>query len=416
MTPSGRRLAAVLVTIAAFMVIARVGVFAQEDSTPSPAAALRSPGIRISFVPPPLEGSISLGVYDSAGKLVRVLHREADIDDFEIGSDALNTTWDGKNDRGESLPPGKYHGRGYVVGDLDVEGVRFFFNDWVSDEQSPRVEKIMAIGMDEGAAVVTAKLRGGELANLICDATGNIVGTREEAARAAGCEQFAKLAQLRDAVDCAAGRDQTIWSIERATDASTSTEVKQWSADGELLRRLAIAPEDPQPVQIAASTTDDRLLLLDENAAMQRVRALTLLATITDPGQAVSDWKVAFEKKITAHAGFAVHAGKPVLGATEPALPETVPIKLQPNPLQKDKRATLEMSAGFDAAGSFLQTADGLPLHTISETPRLSRIVVARAGDKSLDVFQDDVAVVEQFRISGVDRMMAFDCGDFELK
>ena len=416
MRAADRRFAAVLVTIAAFTLMPRLCVFAQEDATPSPAASPRPAGIRISFVPPPLEGSISLGVYDSMGKLVRVLHREADIDDFEIGSDALNTTWDGKNDRGEALPPGKYHGRGYVVGDLAVEGVVFFFNDWVTDEQSPRVEKITAIAMEASGAVVTAQLRGGEVANLICDATGNVVGTREEAARASGCEQFTKLPQLRDAVDCAAGRDQTIWTIDRATDASTRTEVKQWSANGELLRRLAIAPEDPQPVQIAASTADDRLLLLEENAAVQRVRALTLLATITDLGQAVSDWKVAFEKKITAHKAFVISGGKPVLGLAEPAPPETVAIKLQPNPLQKDKRATLETGAGFDAAGSFLQTADGLPLHTISETPRLSRIVVARAGGKSLDVFQDDVAVVEQFRISGADRMMAFDCGDFELK
>jgi len=94
------------------------------ESTPLPTAtatpsATRS--VRISFVPPPLEGAISLGIYDSAGKLVRVLHQQASIDAFGIGADALQTKWDGKDDDGQDLPAGKYHGRGYVVGPIQLE-------------------------------------------------------------------------------------------------------------------------------------------------------------------------------------------------------------------------------------------------------------------------------------------------------
>ena len=61
--------------------------------------------MRISFLPPPLDGTISLGIYDAKGKLVRVLHREADINEFTIGTDALSTTWDGKNDAGRMFRP-----------------------------------------------------------------------------------------------------------------------------------------------------------------------------------------------------------------------------------------------------------------------------------------------------------------------
>ena len=75
--------------------------------------------MRISFLPPPLEGTISLGIYDAKGKLVRVLHREADLDAFEAGKDALMTSWDGTNDAGEKMPPGKYHARGFVVGEVE---------------------------------------------------------------------------------------------------------------------------------------------------------------------------------------------------------------------------------------------------------------------------------------------------------
>src|SRR5215470_15787017 len=85
--------------------------------SPSPEASVTSPlapeqtasasparNVRISFVPPPLEGTISLGIYDAKGKLVRVLHQESDPNEFQIGADALVTQWDGKNDSGEDLP------------------------------------------------------------------------------------------------------------------------------------------------------------------------------------------------------------------------------------------------------------------------------------------------------------------------
>jgi hypothetical protein len=76
----------------------------------------------------------------------------------------------------------------------------------------------------------------------------------------------------------------------------------------------------------------------------------------------------------------------------------------------------VELAVGVDADGSFLKTADGLPLCTISETQALARAILAARGASAVDVFQDDTAVVEQFRVTGVDQMMSFDCGGFELK
>src|SRR5216110_2930755 len=98
----------------------------EKSVTPSPASeqplsASPTRNARINFVPPPLEGTISLGIYDGNGKLVRVLHQEADLNEFTIGADALVTKWDGKNDDGEDLPAGKYHARGYVVARSKIE-------------------------------------------------------------------------------------------------------------------------------------------------------------------------------------------------------------------------------------------------------------------------------------------------------
>ena len=211
---------------------------AQESPSPAPTPSpspspTSSPArsVRISFVPPPLEGTISLGVYDANGKLVRILDQQAKLDEFAIGADALVTKWDGKNDDGEDLPAGKYHARGYLVGRFKVE--------------------------DLGQAA---------------------------------------------------------------------------------------AP------------------LVEDDAA-----------------------------------------GK-------------VKVKLMPNPLANDERPIVDLGVGFDNEGSFLKTTDGLPLCTVTDTPNLIRASIKKNGEKSVDVWQDDGAVVEQFRISNIDKMMAFDCGDFELK
>ena len=197
------------------------------EQTPSPSPA-RS--IRISFVPPPLEGKISLGIYDGQGKLVRVLHREADLNAFTLGADALVTQWDGKNDNGEDLPVGRYHARGYLVGPLKVEDL--------SQPTTP--------------------------------------------------------------------------------------------------------PENNSNL--------------------------------------------------------------------------SVKVKLMANPLANDTRALVGLTAGFDNNGSYLKTNDGLPLFTISKTQNLSGVSIMKKGDKFLDTWQTDGTAFHQFRISNVEQMMAFDCGDFELK
>jgi hypothetical protein len=233
-------------------------VFAQESPTPTPSAiteespvlsnspaesvmpppqSVQTPSasparnVRISFVPPPLEGRISLGIYDAQGKLVRLLHHEGDLREFTIGADALVTQWDGKNDNGEDLPAGRYHAHGYLVGPLKVEDVG----------------------------------------------------------------------------------------------------------------------------QVSASPPES-----DSNASVK--------------------------------------------------------VKLMPNPLANDTRALVGLAAGFDNNGSYLKTNDGLPLFTISKSPNLSRVSIVKKGDKSVDIWQTDGTDSHQFRISNVDQMMAFDCGEFELK
>src|SRR5438874_8872839 len=93
---------------------------AQEMSSSPTPSATPTRSVRISFVPPPLEGKISLGIYDEWNKLVRVLHQEAEFDEFTIGADALSTKWDGKDDYDYDLPAGKYSARGFLVAPMKI--------------------------------------------------------------------------------------------------------------------------------------------------------------------------------------------------------------------------------------------------------------------------------------------------------
>ncbi|MBA2431783.1 MAG: hypothetical protein H0V56_06665 [Chthoniobacterales bacterium] len=397
--------------------------------------------VRVSFVPPPIEGTISLGIYDSAGKLVRVLHREADVDAFEIGADALNSTWDGKNDAGEALPAAQYSARGYAVGDLQVDGVGFFFNDWVTDEQAPRIRRMENLALHgEGSLLLLVTLADGSTAPLALNEQGEL----STDAAPAGFDFYDFVSperrnlRVRDGVlslhvltdekpvtwpqlnaprDAAYGADDTVWVIDEADTADGALEVKQFSASGEFLRRLSIPPDEPQPRVIVASRSQDRIYLLEEKPGVQRLRALTLQETKGEADQPVSDWQVGFEKTITAHENFTLTNGAPVVRSegAQP-LPPAITVKLQPNALEGGKRKKIELAVGLDAQSSYLRTADGLPLHTISETPHLKQVLLTADGEKAAHVFQSDGAVVEQFRVTNLDQMVAFDCGAFALK
>jgi hypothetical protein len=221
-----KRIFVVALCIAFAQGVANAQVSPSPAVSPSPTPA-RS--VRLSFVPPPMEGTISLGIYDEGDQLVRVLHQEADFDEFSIGADALTTKWDGKDDYGYDLPPGKYSGRGFLIGPVKLED----------------------------------------------------------------------------------------------------------------LGSITTAP----------------------NENLNSVR-----------------------------------------------------VKLVPNPLENNERPIVELGIGFDDENAFLRAADGLPLVTIALTGDTKRAWLSQRSDKSLDAFLDNGTSVRQFHLSGASKMMAFDCGEFELK
>lgn len=100
-----------------------------------------------------------------------------------------------------------------------------------------------------------------------------------------------------------------------------------------------------------------------------------------------------------------------------PDASDHISVKLVTNPLTSDTRSVVDLGAGSDRNGTFLKTMDGLPLRSISSTSNVVRIAIGKNNnEKSADVWQDDGTAAEQFRVSNIDRLMAFDCGFFELK
>jgi len=59
---------------------------------------------------------------------------------------------------------------------------------------------------------------------------------------------------------------------------------------------------------------------------------------------------------------------------------------------------------------------DGLPLATIRETPSLARVLIEKDGEKAADIWEYNGSATEHLHVSNIDKMMAFDCGFFDLK
>jgi hypothetical protein len=401
------------------------GAIAQE-TPPSP----KELGVRITFLPPPMEGTLSLGIYDKKGKLVRVLAREATEKDFIVGLNGLITHWDGKDDAGMTVAHGTYEIRGYSVGALDVEGVALHGNDWITDDDAPRPVRITGLRVKSANEIeaqlqtlngtsfdvpirfdITASPRDPQ------ESAPKIVEGRVELSVGGATKRF-PLGDGETVVDAALGAADRLWAI---VQTPAGREVRAFTLGGEFLRRLAYAPTDPQPQRILAARGtfaerwSEEIVLLEENEKLQRVRALAL-PRIPATTEATPPWETVLEKAIWRGGTFEAIKDQMPRADGKPFVPEKeFVVRLINNPLIKDEPTTARVTIGYNDGGSFLQTTDGLPLRRITETPHLRWAVIGREGSgKLLTIFQGDGTVVEEFKVRKLAYMMAFDAGDYE--
>ncbi len=403
---------------------------AQEQSSSAPKVSAVGPkvaSLRITFLPPPLEGTLSIGVYDRSGKKVRSLHTEASAADFTPGLNGFITSWDGRDDLGQLVPPGKYHVRGLAVGDLELTGEAFHGNDWVAAEEGPHPVSFHSVRLD-----------GGNLELLASDLVGRLWRIIESLSQPEDAPRFESIPPEGNATAASApgptncpGRDGTRWSIEKPLG---ETVVVQFDAQGEVLRRLSIGAGQPLPVAIAASMEADEVFLLEQDGERWRLRGLRkkVLPDVnatdavsnpaepskSDPagaiGVAAPVWETFFEKNRWPCARFSEAATR--VGRPKPFTAEAqVQVKSQFNPLLAGAASDVGLAVGFDGDGSFLKSADGLLLRRLTDTPKLRWAVLGRdARQPALVLLQSDGAVVEEYRILQPGALMTFDAGEYQ--
>ena len=424
-----------------WVLAAQVAFAQQAEEQPSPKAV----GVQITFLPPPVEGTISLGIFTAAGKLIRTLHRDATQKDFVVGLNGFITRWDGRDDAGKPVPAGKYSVRGYAVAHFDIEGVSMLGNEWIADADSPRVRTVISVYPREHGFILVADLVGETGPKAFhCSADGKIgdevpfgsAATDQPLSEPTGqlsqgaltwmeikegtvilaegsSRRSLPLAGLVKPIAACPGKNGA-WVVDDRGDGVV--EVKEFSLEGEFKRRLAIDPGEPQPRDIAAVPGRDAILLIEEKPGVQRVRGLALETPA--PAEAANDervstWKVFLSKTLHVTDSFA--SAVPHLGRAKPFVPEEkIQLRLTPNPLFKDALGDVTIEVAHDETGSFFRTIDGLPLARISETPHLKWVVMGREGGRVITVFQSDGAVVEEFKARKLAGMMAFDAGEYE--
>ncbi len=382
------------------------------------SVAMKGGGVKIGFVPPPIEGTFSLGVYDKARRLVRTLRSDAESSEFTVALNGFVVSWDGKDDLGKQVSAGKYRLLGFAVGDIDLAGEAYHGNDWMLSEDAPRLVnfhgiKVAKVGNDEWLELSAEDL--------------NHAGWRVRYALAgSGVESVPSFEKIED-LDAGAARatscpgpDDSKWSIEKVLG---ETVVVQFDAQGEVARRLSIGVGEPVPVAIAAAASRDEIFLLEQDVHRTRLRGLRRLASGKPPAGGVKSgsstetgapvWETFIEKNRWNTPNF--DASSKHIGRTKPFVPEKkIRVKTKPNPLIGDVSSEVDLMVGFDAEGSFLRTADGLRLRRLSTTTHLAWVVFGRESRQpSVVLLQGDGAVVEEFRIGAIQEIMTFDAGEY---
>jgi hypothetical protein len=181
----------------------------------------------------PGQGLITLGVFNKAGKLVRMLHELDGEEAFRIGLNGYITQWDGRDDAGQKVPAGRYFLRGYLIGNLTVEGEAFHFNDWVSSAESPMPRRIEDFVMLPGGSLLVA---GTNVAGQIfCGRYSNEAGFLWSREIGAASTPSILLAATYTAAVVHVGQSWKVFSLEDGSDLSD-----------------AALPADTRPTALAA--------------------------------------------------------------------------------------------------------------------------------------------------------------------
>ncbi len=193
--------------------------------------------------------------------------------------------------------------------------------------------------------------------------------------------------------------------------------VREVNPDEGVVRELKIEKGEPLPVRISA--TETRLGLL---YAWDRSTRWTCLERGADANAAEStktqsvDWTIIADRRVVDCKDFGIASDGLVADGSDGELPDSIQVKLRPNPLAPNHPDTLVAESRSEDGRIWLTADNGLQLLPLSEPNGWSRVaLIDDAGDAEATLYQGNGWVVEEFNISGLDQISSFDGGTFLL-
>ena len=201
-----------------------------------------------------------------------------------------------------------------------------------------------------------------------------------------------------------AARGRTFWALEE--NAVGVLSVAHYSPEEGNLARWTPAQDEGKIAWIAGSPGNDFFVTSITKPAAQRTVAIRRKES--------GGWEYVFDKKITACANFGWSGGK--LSPDTGDLPAEFTGKLGENPLDPAAPRALALRAFSDATGTGLSAADGLPLLRVFDGPGFPRVMmVPGQAPNTVRFFQGNGACVEEFVVSNLGSITAFDAGEIRM-
>jgi hypothetical protein len=183
----------------------------------------------------------------------------------------------------------------------------------------------------------------------------------------------------------------------------------QFNRQGEFLRSYR---DEFLPLRVCASTAIEEIAVLEKSGATQRLRVLSLAAKSVNSS---GEWIVDFEKVIQSCEKFGIVKGKLVADAGAVPQIDDVEVALSAGGLSASAQK-LAVQVTSDHAGLWLATKSGLRLAFLASQPNVRRVVIEfRPEKKILIVYAGDGAVVAEYAVKGLGKIVEIDAGDVEL-
>jgi hypothetical protein len=420
------RLRSLAPIVPALIAVTMGGVTAAETSTNPPKTEDRPPSVNLKVVValPQPEGTLSLAIFNAAGKIVKTLASEQEISSLKSNLNGVELLWDCTGEKGLPVQGSNYKAKGFLVSDLNAQGEAFHGNDWATDSDPKRPTTITGLRFEEGHFVISLKDASG--APLATTFTATVEKTptplglpSQDPTPTPPTARPTPQPQEGFALQSPA-MDATQWRIEEGK-AILKT-------DGSPIRQIKNLPGEPMPIAVAAAPNAPVVALLEQSRDRTRVRVLRFrplpgekwnpIANSTNKtapaDTGVNIWQTLFEHQIqNAESQTAAAKWLPILKKAPSSGKIKVP--LTPSSIDTNQNPSTEVVASFDAEGLQLRSADGLLLRRITSTPEIkwACLAIDPVDRSKLLMFQSDGAVIEEFSLPLPLAATLLDAGSF---